>query len=186
MPQLAAAFGRFHDLGIVEYSLNATLRKLGVRDRREVKLIEKEWAKRFFSDEYQKFDIPLPGAKAYVNRVHEAGATVIYLTGRDLGRMFVGAAQSLRTYGFPVGIVGTMMLVKRQFEQSDEVFKTDVAAYLRRLGRVAAVFENEPANSNLLKSAFPEAASFFVLTQHRPDAPPLDEGILRIRDFRVR
>ena len=64
LPQLSAAFDRFHELGIVEYSLAATLRKLGVTSRREVALIEKEWAKRFFSDDYQKFDIPLPGAKA--------------------------------------------------------------------------------------------------------------------------
>jgi len=186
LPQLSAAFDRFHELGIVEYSLAATLRKLGVTSRREVALIEKEWAKRFFSDDYQKFDIPLPGAKAYVKRVHEAGATVIYLTGRDLGRMFVGTAESLRLYGFPVGIVGTMMLVKKEFEEADEAFKKDVAAYLRRLGEVTAIFENEPANSNVLQRAFPEASSFFVLTQHRPDAPALNKGILRIRDFRDR
>jgi hypothetical protein len=185
LPQLAAAFERYHELGIVEYSLAETLRKLGVTSRRETALIEKEWAKRFFSDEYQKFDIPLRGAKAYVSRMHEAGATVIYLTGRDLGRMLVGTAESLRLYGFPVGIVGTMMVVKRQFEEADEAFKKDVAAYLRRLGEVTAIFENEPANSNILKKAFPEASSFFVMTQHRPDAPPLDRGIHRIRDFRV-
>ncbi|MCX5793864.1 MAG: HAD family hydrolase [Elusimicrobia bacterium] len=186
LPQLVAAFDRFHELGIVEYSLTGTLRKLGVRSRREAALIEKEWAKRFFSDDYQKFDIPLPGAKAYVKRVHEAGATVIYLTGRDLGRMFVGTAEALRLYGFPVGIMGTMMVVKRQFEEADEAFKRDVAAYLRRLGEVTAIFENEPANSNILQKAFPEASSFFVLTQHRPDAPALAPGILRIRDFRSR
>lgn len=186
LPQLVAAFDRYHELGIVEYSLAATLRKLGVTDRRQLALIEAEWAKRFFSDDYQKFDIPLPGAKAYVNRVHQAGATVIYLTGRDLGRMFVGTAESLRLYGFPVGIVGTMMVVKEQFEEADEAFKKNVAAYLRRLGEVTAIFENEPANSNILQKAFPEAASFFVLTQHRPDAPALDRGIHRIRDFRLR
>ena len=121
-----------------------------------------------------------------MQRVHEAGATVIYLTGRDLGRMFVGTAESLRLYGFPVGIVGTMMLVKKEFEEADEAFKKDVAAYLRRLGEVTAIFENEPANSNVLQRAFPEASSFFVLTQHRPDAPALNKGILRIRDFRDR
>ena len=37
-----------------------------------------------------------------------------------------------------------------------------------------------------LQNAFPEASSFFVLTQHKPDAPALNKGILRIRDFRAR
>lgn len=186
VPELAAAFDRFHELSIVEYSLDSTLAKLGVRDPAEAAFIRDEWAKRFFSDEYQRFDMPLPGAKSYVGRVHAAGATIIYLTGRDVGRMLVGATDCLRLYGFPVGVVGTMMIVKPEFEQDDEGFKREVAPYLRRLGEVVAVFENEPANSNLLAAQFPDAASFFVMTQHRPDAPPLDQGVRKIRDFRLR
>ncbi|MFA5139235.1 MAG: haloacid dehalogenase-like hydrolase [Elusimicrobiota bacterium] len=184
VPRLHAALGRFRALSVVEYGLGSTLRKLGVRDPKEAAFIRKEWEKRFFSDEYQKFDMPLPGAKSYVCRVHAAGATVIYLTGRDVGRMLVGATDCLRLYGFPVGVAGTMMIVKPQSRQDDEVFKRDVCAYLRRLGEVVAVFENEPANSNMLHAQFPEAASFLVLTQHRPDAPALHHGIRRIRDFR--
>jgi len=186
VPQLAAAFDRFHQLSIIEYSLDATLRKLGVRAAAEVSFIKKEWAKRFFSDEYQKFDLPLLGAKSYVSRVHAAGATVIYLTGRDVGRMLVGTTDCLRLYGFPVGVVGTMMIVKKESEQDDEVFKKDVGSYLRRLGEVVAIFENEPANSNILHGQFPGAASFLVLTQHRPHAPRLDPRIQRIKDFRLR
>jgi len=186
LPELSAAFEHFHELSIIEYSLDGTLGKLGVKSADEVALIKKEWARRFFSDEYQKFDVPLLGAKSYVNRVHAAGATVIYLTGRDVRNILVGTTESLRLYGFPVGIVGTMMIVKREFEEADEIFKRDVAVYLKRLGEVVAVFENEPANSNILHRDFPGAASFLVLTQHRPDAPPLDEGIVRLKDFRIR
>jgi hypothetical protein len=85
-----------------------------------------------------------------------------------------------------VGVVGTMMIVKEAIEQDDEIFKKAVSAHLRRLGEVVAVFENEPANSNILRARFPQAASFFVLTQHRPGAPSLAPGVHRIRDFRVR
>ena len=130
--------------------------------------------------------MPIPGGKAYVSRVHAAGATVIYLTGRDVGRMLVGTTECLRLYGFPVGIVGTMMLVKREFEEKDEVFKTDVISYLKRLGSVEAIYENEPLNINIMSRAFPEASSFLILTQHRPDAPDLEKGIHRIRDFRIK
>ncbi len=184
VPGLAAAFSSFRDLSEVDYSLDVTLRRLRVRNKAEVTFIKQEWARRFFSDEYQKYDMPLPGAKAYVERVHKAGATVIYLTGRDVGRMLVGTTEVLRLYGFPVGVAGTMTIVKKEFEQDDEIFKKEVSEYIDRLGEVAAVFENEPANSNILRARFPGAASFFVETQHRPGAPRLDAGITRIKDFR--
>lgn len=186
LPELEAAFERFYEFSAIEYSLTATLNKLNVKSEKEIAVIKNEWEKRFFSDEYQKFDMPMPGGKAYVSRVHAAGATVIYLTGRDVGRMLVGTTDCLRLYGFPVGIVGTMMLVKREFEEKDEVFKADVISYLKRLGSVEAVYENEPLNSNILARAFPDASSFLVLTQHRPDAPGLDRGINRIKDFKKR
>ncbi len=184
VPGLAAAFDRFQDLAVVDYSLETTLARMGVKHPAETAFIKAEWAKRFFSDEYQKYDMPIPGAKSYVCRVHRAGATVIYLTGRDVGRMLVGTTEVLRLYGFPVGVAGTMTIVKKEFEQSDELFKKEVSDYIDRLGEVAAVFENEPANSNILQARFPDAASFFVLTQHRPDAPRLAAGIHKIKDFR--
>ncbi len=185
-PGLAAAFETFQDLSIVDYSLDVTLDRLSVKKPAERAFIKQEWARRFFSDGYQKFDMPLPGAKSYVCRVREAGATVIYLTGRDVGRMLVGTTEVLRLYGFPVGVEGTMTIVKKEFEQDDELFKKSVSDYIDRLGEVTAIFENEPANSNILQTRFPDAASFFVLTQHRPDAPALNPGVTLIRDFRIK
>jgi hypothetical protein len=184
VPRLAAAFETFQDLSVVDYSLDVTLARMGVTGAAETAFIKQEWARRFFSDGYQKFDMPIVGAKPYVCRVHKAGATVIYLTGRDVGRMLVGTTEVLRLYGFPVGIEGTMTIVKKESEQDDEVFKKEVSDYIDRLGEVVAVFENEPANSNILRARFPGAASFFVLTQHRPGAPALAPGIVRIKDFR--
>ncbi len=186
VPQLSRAFETFQALSIVDYSLDVTLGRMGVKHPAETAFIKQEWAKRFFSDEYQKYDMPILGAKAYVDSVHKAGATVIYLTGRDVGRMLVGTTEVLRLYGFPVGVAGTMTIVKKEFEQDDELFKKEVSEYIDRLGEVVAVFENEPANSNILQARFPQAASFFVLTQHRPDAPALNRGIRKIKDFRLK
>ena len=183
-PELSAAFGEYLDLSVVDYSLDVTLKRMGVRHPAEIAFIKSEWAKRFFSDEYQKYDLPLAGARAYVERVHRAGATVIYLTGRDVGRMLVGTTEVLRLYGFPVGVAGTMTIVKEVFEKDDELFKKEVSEYIDRLGEVVAIFENEPANSNILQARFPGAASFFVTTQHRPGAPALNPGIVKIPDFR--
>lgn len=183
-PELAAAFESFQNLSRIDYSLDRTLARMGVRHPAEIAFIKQEWARRFFSDEYQRYDMPIPGAKAYVDRVHRAGATVIYLTGRDVGRMLVGTTEVLRLYGFPVGVAGTMTIVKKEFEQDDEIFKKEVSEYIDRLGEVVTIFENEPANSNILQARFPGADSFFVLTQHKPGAPALEPGIRRIKDFR--
>lgn len=187
LPQLVQAMDSdaLQDLSVIQYGPMTTLDGLGVTDKRERDLIAEQWAKRFFTDEYQHFDVPLPGAKNYVSQVYEAGATVIYLTGRDVN-MLVGLTETLRMCGFPVGVVGTMTMTKRDFDQDDGIFKENVAAYLDRLGEVVAIFENEPANSNLLQKIFPGAVSMFLLTQHRQDAPPLADGIVQIRDFRIR
>ena len=184
VPRLAAAFETFQDLSIVDYSLDVTLARMGVRNAAEKEFIKREWALRFFSDGYQKFDMPIIGAKSYVCRVHKAGATIIYLTGRDVGRMLVGTTEVLRLYGFPVGIEGTMTIVKKESSQDDEIFKKEVSDYIDRLGEVAAIFENEPANSNILQARFPGAESFFVLTQHKPGAPALNRGIRLLKDFK--
>lgn len=186
LPQLCNAMDRFRDINLFQYSVRETLKNLNVTDEKEIEVIEREWKERFFSDEYQKYDTPYPGAAKYVSKLHSAGATIIYLTGRDAPKMLVGAIDSLRMFGFPVGISGTMTIVKQAFEDKDEIFKKNVAAYLRRIGKVEGIFENEPANSNLLKESFPDALSFFVLSQHREDAPPLDEGICVIKDFRYK
>ena len=187
LPQLTRAMDSdaCQGLDAIQYGPMATLDCLGVTDAAERALIAEQWAKRFFTDEYQHFDIPLPGAKSFVTQVYEAGATVIYLTGRDVN-MLVGLTETLRMCGFPVGVVGTMTMTKKEFNEDDGTFKENVAAYLDRLGEIVAIFENEPANSNLLQKIFPGAVSMFLLTQHRPDAPALDEGIIKIRDFRIR
>ena len=186
MPQLVKAVesGEINNLDNFEYSLDASMERLGVTDEKEIKLAKSEWSKRFFTDDYQQYDVPLPGAKKFVCDVYEAGATVIYLTGRDVN-MLVGLTQTLRMCGFPVGVVGTMTMTKKDFNQDDGMFKDEVAAYLDRLGEVVGIFENEPANSNLFQKNFPGATSMFLLTQHRPDAPELDDGITPIRDFRI-
>src|SRR3990167_5231883 len=68
VPGLAAAFSSFRSLSVVDYSLDVTLKRLRVRKPAETAFIKQEWAKRFFSDDYQKYDMPLPGAKAYVEK----------------------------------------------------------------------------------------------------------------------
>jgi len=37
--------------------------------------------------------------------------------------MLAGTTEVLRLYGFPVGVAGTMTIVKKESEQDDELFK---------------------------------------------------------------
>ena len=182
-PQLRAAMTRVLDLDTIHYSLEETLRGMGVDDESEHVLVIEEWKKRFFTDRYQRFDVPHAGARRFVDAVHRAGATVIYLTGRDRERMLVGMIDSLRQYGFPVGIVGTMTITKADMNQDDETFKKETLDYLKRLGTVVATFENEPGNANLLQAQFPAADNFLLATQHSPGAAVPHDGLVHIRDF---
>ncbi|MCX7807543.1 MAG: haloacid dehalogenase-like hydrolase, partial [Deltaproteobacteria bacterium] len=116
---------------------------------------------------------------------HEAGATIVYLTGRDLHGMLIGTVTSLRDSGFPIGTVGVELVLKPDANLSDEAFKRGVLPELSRLGEVIAFFDNETANTNLAKELYPEATVVLLETQRVPYAPPAAPGVEVIADFRL-
>lgn len=141
------------------------------------------WKKRFFSQEYQRFDVPLPGAVAFVRRLYDEGATVCYLTGRDYPGMGVGCFSSLHSFGFPASLMRTAMVLKPDFETPDLDFKRDALGFIDQLGTVVASFDNEPGNCNLFAERWPQALVGLADTSHAPGAPPLDAGVIRFDDF---
>src|SRR5262249_19811443 len=143
------------------------------------------WKARFFADPHIRHDIAIAGAKDFAWACYHAGATLIYLTGRDLPNMALGSFASLRDLGFPMGVVGTELVTKPRFEMPDAEYKALVAPTLGRVGEVVGIFDNEPANCNLLLSAHERAACFFVDTQYAPNPPPLDDRVHVIRDFTI-
>ncbi|MSP72264.1 MAG: haloacid dehalogenase-like hydrolase [Myxococcales bacterium] len=166
------------------YLLREILAEVGeVRDEL-VHAATKFWFHRFFTDAYQRFDEPLPGACLFVNDCFSAGATIVYLTGRDVPKMLLGTTESLRRHGFPVGLARTHLVLKPDFETPDYDFKRDVLEHMVTLGEVVGCFENEPGNCNLFQSRFPGAATVLLETTFAPNPPPLDPGIVRIPDFR--
>ncbi|MFT7623860.1 MAG: hypothetical protein ACI9WU_003045 [Myxococcota bacterium] len=141
------------------------------------------WRDRFFYDEHIHHDIPMEGAASFCTEAFEAGATLVYLTGRDSPNMLVGTTISLRTHGYPVGVAHTVMVLKPAFEIPDLEFKTDAVSFIRTLGHVVASFDNEPGNCNLFGREFPECDSVFLDTAMAPGAPPLDDGIPSMTNF---
>jgi hypothetical protein len=181
-PEASAACARASadDIG---YGFIANLRRLGVVDPALHQEGLAFWKDRFFQDPHVKHDIEILGARAYVKACYDAGAVVVYLTGRDLPNMALGSFASLRDLGFPIGVIGTELVVKPTFEMPDADFKREVAPELRRLGTVIAAFDNEPANVNLFLEAHPDSHGIFLDTQYAPDPPALDPRALVIASF---
>lgn len=171
------------ELTDLAYSIADTLGRRGVVG--EVQLADGQnfWKERFFSNPYLRHDVAIAGAVRFAHEVYRAGATLVYLTGRDLPNMSEGSLASLRDTGFPIGVVGTELVCKPDFAMSDETYKRDVAPTLARLGEVVASFDNEPANCNVFLRCYPACASVLLDTQRTSHAPPLDEGVVSIRDF---
>jgi hypothetical protein len=167
----------------VVYGFIENLRRLGVT---EPALHEEGlafWKERFFADPHIRHDVEVRGAQRFARACYDAGAVLVYLTGRDLPNMALGSFASLRDLGFPIGVVGTELVVKPRFEMPDTEFKRGVAPGLRRLGAVVASFDNEPANVNLFLAAHPGSIGVFLDTQYAPDPPALDTQALVIHTF---
>jgi hypothetical protein len=114
------------------------------------------------------YDEIIPGAAGYVRRVHDAGATICYLTGRDEPGMGAGTRAALRQNDFPWDEPRVELIMKATFEEPDESHKGRAIECVRALGRVVAAFDNEPELVNLLADAFPEATVVRVDSLHSP------------------
>ena len=165
------------------YLFSDSLRRLKIVEPTLVAEATEYWRKRFFADEDLQHDVALEGSVHFVRACHARGATVVYLTGRDLPAMGLGTFASLRTLGFPLGVAGVEIILKPDAQMADEAFKRMVAPTLARVGEVVASFDNEPANCNLFKEAYPEADVVFVDTQHVPGAPALRPDVAIVADF---
>ena len=169
----------------LQYLLSDTLRGVGITRADLVSDITRYWRDRFFTDDYLAHDEPMDGAPEYVRSCHEAGAIIVYLTGRDLPGMLLGTVASLRDCAFPIGIAGVELLLKPDANLPDEAFKRGALPTLTRLGDIVAFFDNEPANCNLAKALYPDSTVVLLETQKVPYAPPPVEGVDVVADFRV-
>ena len=120
------------------YLLTDSLKLLGVTTLELVAEAEEYWKSRFFRDEHLVHDVAIEGAVLFARDCYAAGATLVYLTGRDLPHMSLGTFRSLRDLGFPIAVAGTEVILKPTADMPDELFKREVAPKLRRIGHVIA------------------------------------------------
>jgi hypothetical protein len=166
----------------VLYLLEDTLAPRGVKAS-VIEGAKSFWRARFFTDAACADDVPVAGAVPFVRRCWDEGATVVYLTGRDIPGMILGTTRTLRDDGFPLGVPRTELVMKPTFDEPDTTFKLRLLDSLHELGKVVASFDNEPVNCNLFYQRWPEAFSVLLETQSAPGAPELLAGCHRVPDF---
>ena len=184
-PELPELAGRVRALPLANmpYEPESTLAQAGIRDTAMVRALKARWTFDFFSNRFLSRDKVVPNAVPYLDSLHAHGITVVYFTGRDAPRMLGGTAQALLERGFPVGVTGTMLVMKPDKALADFDYKKNALDDLARYGTVVGVFENEPRNINLLHERFPDALAFYIDTKHSPGAPPVAAGITQLPDF---
>ncbi len=141
------------------------------------------WYERFFTSDYCQYDIAIPGATDFVEALMEAGALITYLTGRHED-MREGTAHSLTTLGFPLfDNERVKLLMKPEFEASDDLFKSETLKKIETAGPVFAAFDNEPTHINSYRSTFPDAVCVHLLTDHSMRDVKLLDKIVSISNF---
>lgn len=166
----------------LKYLLDETLLPLGVNPA-VIERAKQRWFARFFTDAACADDVPVRGAVPFVRACYDRGATVVYLTGRDVPGMLVGTVRTLRDDGFPIGMARVEVVFKPTFEEPDTAFKVRMLDAMDELGRVVATFENEPGNANMFHRRWPAAHTVLLDTQHAPGAPALDAACSRVPNF---
>lgn len=141
------------------------------------------WLARFFTHQYVTVDHPAPGAVDYVNRIVDAGAKAVYLTGRDWPGMGRGTVTMLEHCGFPVQPSVAEMILKPNAGLDDAEFKDEALRELRITGNAVALFDNEPANFHVFEKNFPEAWLVFYHSNCSAKEARTVTKVYRIENF---
>ncbi|MEB3328865.1 MAG: HAD family hydrolase [Candidatus Sericytochromatia bacterium] len=184
-PSLAAALVVLA-AGPIPYDVREALRQVGIHEAHHVESLQEAFYERFLHGAYVRHDSVNEGASGYVGRLAEAGARIVYLSGRP-EEMASDTRRSLEEAGFPVPGREARLILKAAADVhlGDVEYKRVQAARLAPEAPCAAVFDNEPANLNAIHAALPDARYFLLETDHSPSPPPLVMPAHRLRDFRT-
>lgn len=172
----------------MEYSVEDTFLNLNLnleegQFKELARSAKKFWFHTFFTNSYLQWDRPYPGASEFVQKLHQSGAEIVYLTGRDEPNMGLGTRANLMRDGFPWEVPKTSLLMKPSFVEDDLIFKTRAIQNLSQKGNLVASFENEPPNIVALYDLFPQAMHVFVETHCSENLARVVGGIYRLRGY---
>ena len=171
---------------VISWDLHDTLRLCGVPDEQIGPLVpglREFWHERFFTSEYCRDDTPVAGAPAYLRAALEAGAEVLYITGRPQ-TMREGTLESFSRAGFPLPDgSGVQLWLKPDLADDDDRWKEICHSRLLSMRGLACAFDNEPTHVNAYKRSFPDAAVIHLDTDHSRRPVEVLPEIPSILDF---
>ncbi|MDZ4677536.1 MAG: HAD family hydrolase [Oligoflexia bacterium] len=141
------------------------------------------WKKYFFGSDYLFHDVPYEGAVGFVNDLHNAGADIYYLTGRDVPRMQTGSVASLKQWGFPLNEDHANLILKPSTGIEDYNFKKEFFMKMDKTDGSVWFFENEPINIRLVLENCPHIKLVYVDTVHSESEAPPPPQVLRIKGY---
>jgi hypothetical protein len=176
---------------VVSWDLRDTLRLCGLSDPEISPLLPDLrgfWHQRFFTSEYCRDDTPVAGAPEYVRAALEAGAELLYITGRPED-MREGTQEAFARAGFPLPDgSGVQLWLKPDMTEDDDRWKEICHARLKELRGLACAFDNEPTHVNAYKRSFPAANVVHLDTDHSrrpvdvlPEIPSILDFVLEPR-----
>ncbi|PIR21062.1 MAG: hypothetical protein COV45_02725 [Deltaproteobacteria bacterium CG11_big_fil_rev_8_21_14_0_20_47_16] len=157
--------------------------RLGIADATFLKSFKSYWFGRFFSN-LAAVDPAHPGAARYVHALQQAGATVVYLTGRQLtgdkpetkGGMKEGTLESLRRNGFPMpNGKDVQLFMKDRFEMHDVDYKATVVPQIKKFGELVACFDNDPKGNALCRKEWADTTVVRVGRSHASNPTTMKE-----------
>jgi FMN phosphatase YigB (HAD superfamily) len=170
-----------------DFGVKRTLTRIGFETPNQefiIKIVD-YWKKEFFGSDHLHLDVPYPGAQKFVKDLYDAGAEILYLTGRDVPRMLKGTMQSLKLHGFPVDADHANLLLKPSTSHNDSEFKKEFFKKLDQSSKDIWFFENEPTNIHLVYENCPHINIVFVNTVHSGKSPEPGAHILQIPGFEI-
>jgi hypothetical protein len=157
-------------LDVIGYTPQITLAGVGIL-KSEYSAFAREADSYFgnhaFTSSALAWDKPVAGAVDFVNDLYNKGAVIVYLSGRS-GNVQGASEKSLKKLGFPIGVSNTAIFLKPEGSKGNTSdFKGRVGTEIQKLGAVAGVFDNEPANLVEIRKVWGAkgAKLFFVNTQ---------------------
>ena len=168
-----------------EYGVKSALLRSGLVPSLDLQIAVRDyWRTKFFANSHLHHDLMYPGAAAFVSRVHAAGATVYYLTGRNDAKMREGTMKNLVDWKFPA-IPIERVIMKGSLDVSDENYKEVRLRDLSSSHDRVWLFENEPVIIHQVRRALPALRIVYLDSAHSGKAnPPTDLLTLRM-DFRL-
>lgn len=167
----------------IDYYVVDSFKSVGVTDMFLLESAMKFWSDRFFTDQYVRKDVPVEGAAAFINEMHDAGAVIVYLSGRGRTTMMDGTFSSLRVAGFPVATPRTILILKPNPRDDNAEYKRRAMSEISELGRVVGAFENDPETVNAMKHRWPSATVILVRSPHPRTTQPLDKNVSIINSY---